>query len=177
MRDRPVLDLRGAAHKSLAPFLGQPGNVMGAIDLLQEEIYHVGKPGQHRVSNDEVVKAVAVQDEDLSVAAPKDVFLDHLYAQKVGDHFGRAVMVPGDPNNLDPVRQLSEQRQNFPVVLLEPAKVKRIKDVAVQYEFCGRAVGIGQAFQEIGKSPGLAVRATKVQVREDNGVVHVIPSR
>jgi hypothetical protein len=58
--NRPFLDLFGAAEEGFAPFLGQLGEGMRAVDPLQQEVDTISQPGKNGVGVDEVVEAMAV---------------------------------------------------------------------------------------------------------------------
>jgi hypothetical protein len=56
----------------------------------------------------------------------------------VGDDFRGAIVVTVDPDDLNLVGELSQERQDSPVLFLEAPKVDGIKDVAVEDEPLGR---------------------------------------
>jgi hypothetical protein len=73
-------------------------------------------------------------------------------------------VVASEPDDLDHVGQLAEQGQHLPVVLLEPAKVERVEDIAVENEPPGVGAPAVQVVQEVCEQAGLAVAAAEVQV-------------
>ena len=119
---------------------------------------------------DEVVELVAVDDEDLRVAGGEDVLFDDADAQQVGDDIGGAIVIAGDPDDLDFVGEVADLGEDFPVGFFEAAEVDGVEDVAVDDEAAGGEAAIEDVLEEGGDGLGLAVIGAQVKVGDDEGI-------
>src|SRR5579883_658401 len=62
-------DLLCTAKEGLALALGELGEIVGAVDPLQEMVKAICNPGDERIAGDKLVEAVAVKEEDFASAA------------------------------------------------------------------------------------------------------------
>ena len=79
-------------------------------------------------------------------------------------------MVAGQPDDLDLVGQLSQQRQNLPVVLVEAAEVDRVEDVAIEDEPWSNEFALDDSLEEFTDSLGFTVAASQMEIRKDDRV-------
>jgi hypothetical protein len=110
-------DLGGTTDEGFGAFLGEAGDVMSTVDLLEQPINRVAQPGDDGVVLDEVVELMAVDDENLAAPRAEDELFDDRDAQEVGDDIGGAVVIAGDPDDLDFVRKVADLGEDFPVRL------------------------------------------------------------
>ena len=101
------LDLVGTTDEGFGAAFGKARHVVAAVDFLQEPVNSIGNPGENGVIVDEVIELMAVDDQYLFMARAEDEFLDDLHAQEVRDDIGRAVVIAGDPDDLDFVREVA----------------------------------------------------------------------
>lgn len=165
-----VADAFDAAYEDLAFALGEAGDVVGAVDFLEQPVAGIGEAGEDGVVFDEAVELVAVDDEEAAAGGAEDVLLDDGDAQEVGDDVGGAVVVAGDPDGFELVGEVADLGEDFPVGFLEAAEVDGIEDVAVDDEAAGADVAIEEGLEEGGAGFGLAVFGTQVDVGDDDGV-------
>ncbi len=165
-----IADFVGATDEDFGFAFGEAGDVVGAVDFLEEEIGEVGDPGEDGVVFDEVVEGVAVDDEDGFFAGGENVLFDHADAEEVRDDIGGAVVVAGDPDDVNLVGKVADLRKHFPVGLFEPAEVDGVEDVAVDDELACAEVAVEEALEEVGDGFGLAIFRAEVEVGDDDGV-------
>jgi hypothetical protein len=166
-------DLARAANKCLGAFFGETGDVVRAIDLLEEPVGGIGNPGEKGVVGDEVIKLVAVDDEDFAGAGAEDEFLDDGNAEKVGDNVRGAVVVAGDPDEIEFVGEVADEGEHFPVRFFQAPEVDGVKDIAVDDETAGFYFAIEDGLEESSGGLGLAVVGAEMNVGDDDGIKEV----
>ena len=80
------------------------------------------------------------------------------------DDFCGAVMISVEPNGANVILQTANSGQNFPVVLVQPAKVPRVEHVAVENKlFCENFTRVNLA-EKVSQTLCLAHVAAQMQI-------------
>ena len=167
-----ILDLFRAAEERLAAVLDQPGKVVRTVQPLQESVSAVGQPGQDGMTNDKRIEDVAVQNEDTLGAALQNVIIQDGNAEQVQQDLGRAVVIAAQRDDINPVGQLADERQDSPMVSIQAAEVQGVEDVAIQDQARCNDVSLDDALEQSTDVPSLAVAAAQMDIRQDDCIEH-----
>src|SRR5262245_4163570 len=107
---------------------------------------------------------MAVQGENFLVAAAENVVVHDRDAEKMRHNFRGAIVVAGDPNDLHLIGQLSQERQHFPMALVQPPKVKRIENVSIQDDPIGDQSAVDDLVEYLTNVLRLAVVRAEVEI-------------
>src|SRR5262245_37604173 len=164
--DRLLLDLLGAAEPRLAPLLRHLRQGVRAINPLQEGVDAVAEPAQDGVAVEEIIVNVPVEEQHAPTATRQDVLVHDADAEQMRDDLGGTVVIAADPDDVKPIGEFANQRENLPVVLLQPTEVDGIEHIAVQDETTRRQQFL-DVLQQLAELMRLAVVAAQVQVGKD----------
>src|SRR5262249_22588117 len=106
--DGAVGNLAGAAEEGLAAVLGQLGEAVRAVEDLEEAVGDVSHPGQEGEVLDETIEEMAMQEEDALGSAFEDILILDGDAEEVGNDLSGAVVVAGEPDDLDVIGEFAE---------------------------------------------------------------------